>query len=108
MSEMTLAVIAKVKEILRSGLDELEKLEKALKEAPPSAVAEIEFRAEELEKLPWKAYPSGRGSWVFSNLEDPIARHLRELLAREGGAAELHGVKYRFSGQGGKFIVRSK
>ena len=106
MSEIALDTIKAIRERLNEIIADLNKMEDALKNAPPGAIEEVELPKEALDGLPWKPYKSGKGSWIFSNLEDATAKKLREYLAKNQEQMELHGVKYRFSGQDNKFISR--
>ena len=60
----------------------------------------------DLEKLPWKPFSSGNGSWIFSNLDNEIAKTLVELLKKYGGKIEIGNYVYRFSGENNRFISR--
>lgn len=106
MSDTALETVKVIRERLSEIIADLDRMEDALKNAPPGAIEEVELPKEALEGLPWKPYKSGKGSWIFSNLEDPVAKKLREALAKNQGKLELHGAKYRFSGQEQKFISR--
>jgi hypothetical protein len=48
------------------------------------------FTEEDLDALPWKEYPSGKGEWVFA---DQAPKTLVERLEREG-LVELGGYVY--------------
>lgn len=108
MSEIALDTIKAIRERLNEIVADLNRMESALKNAPPGAIEEVELPKEALESLPWKPYKSGSGEWIFSNLEDPTAKSLREALAKNNGRVKLHGVTYRFSSQDNKFISRYK
>ena len=108
MSDIALDTIKAIRERLNEIIADLNKMEDALKNAPPGAIEEVELPKEALDGLPWKPYKSGKGSWIFSNLDDPVAKKLREFLVKNQGKLELHGAKYRFSGQEDKFISRYK
>ena len=106
MSQMAYSIISKVKEVLQTALKEVENLERQLAETEPKALGEIELTAEALNSLPWKPYQTGKGAWIFSNLDNPAVATLRNLLEKAGGRLELHGFIYRFSGSDRRFIAR--
>ena len=108
MSDIALDTIKAIRERLNEIIADLNKMEDALKNAPPGAIEEVELPKEALDGLPWKPYKSGKGSWIFSNLEDATAKKLREFLAKNNGRLKLHDATYRFSGQDNKFISRYK
>lgn len=106
MSEIALDTIKAIKERLTEAIADLDRMEHALMNAPPGAIEEVELPQEALDGLPWKPYKSGKGEWIFSDLEDPTAKKLREALASNQGRIELHGFRYRFSGRDDRFISR--
>ena len=106
MSQIALSILYKTKERLQQALEEIENLEAQLKELPLKTLGEIELTPQALDFLPWKLYESGRGAWIFSNLDNLTARTLRSLLEKANGRLELHGYLYRFSGLERKFISR--
>ena len=106
MSGIALDTIKAIRERLNEVITDLDRMEDALHNAPPGAIDEIELPKEALEHLPWKAYKSGNGSWIFSDLEEPTAKKLKEALVENQGTMDLHGVQYRFSGQDDRFIAR--
>lgn len=106
VSELALSILKSVRQQLEECLNELDKIEKTVKAAPPEVIGELELTKEALQALPWKPYKSGRGSWIFRDLKNPTARVLAEALAKNGGNLELHGTHYRFSGQDNKFIAK--
>lgn len=105
MSETVFAVIRRTREILENALAELDKFERSLREAEPRAQAEVTLTPEVLDKLPWKRFPNGEGEWIFSDIDDPIVKTLRELLNKYSGKLEIHRYTYRLSSNG-KFISR--
>ncbi len=108
MNEIARDIIKAIRERLNEIIADLDKMEDALNNAPPGAVEEVELPKEALDALPWKLYKSGKGEWIFSNLENPTATNLRETLTKNNGKLKLHDATYRFSGQDNKFISRYK
>jgi len=94
---------------LEGRLERIEKmLERILsilegREAKPEGL-----KPEGLDALGWRAYPSGRGEWIFS---DRAPAQLVKELEEKGGSCTLHGYRYRFRGPPDnpkKFIARVK
>ncbi len=106
LSEIALSIIQSIRQQLEECLGELEKIEKNIKESPPEMIGKTEFTKETPEELPWKSFRSGKGAWIFRNLNHPVAQMLVDMLARNGGSTELHGRQYKFSGPNNKLISR--
>jgi len=108
MKDLALQVIEAEIAYHKQRIEELEKkkrdLEKAL--ASPEVKAKLVISPADLEKLPWKNYPNGKGSWIFADLQDPIAKTLVELLEEHSGKIKIGGFVYRFSGPNKKFVSR--
>jgi hypothetical protein len=106
MSEIALDAVKAIRERLSQIIADLDRMENALRNTPLEAIEDADSPKDALNELPWTPYKSGKGAWIFSNLADPRANQLREVLTRNKGTIELYGVKYRFSGPDQKFISR--
>ena len=71
---------------------------------PATAEPEPELDPSFLDKLPWQAYASGVGAWVFSNLEE--AKRLNDELTKLAKPIVIGNHRYRFSGDQNRFISR--
>ena len=63
-----------------------------------------ELDASFLDTLPWKTFASGKGEWVFANVEG--AEVLREVLTHVDNVLVIGYKRYRLSGDKDQFIQR--
>jgi len=57
-----------------------------------------------LDTLPWKTFASGKGEWIFANVEG--AEILREVLTHVDNVLVIGYKRYRLSGDKDQFIQR--
>jgi hypothetical protein len=57
-----------------------------------------------LDTLPWKSFSSGKGEWIFANVEG--AEVLREVLTHVDNVLVIGYKRYRLSGDKSQFIQR--
>jgi hypothetical protein len=106
VSVIALDAVKAIREHLTEVIADLDRMADALQHAPPGAIEDVELPVDALDGLPWKAYTSGNGAWIFADHKDATAAKLRETLTSHRGTLELHGFRYRFSGQQNRFISR--
>lgn len=77
--------------------------------AQPSAIAGSNADVPELDPsfldtFPWKSFSSGKGEWIFANVEG--AEVLREVLTHVDNVLVIGYKRYRLSGDKNQFIQR--
>ena len=73
--------------------------------APAGSSADVpELDPSFLDTLPWKSFSSGKGEWVFANVEG--AEVLREVLMHVDNVFVIGDKRYRLSGDKNQFIQR--
>ena len=91
--------------LLITDLDEVQK--KFNQTTNPDVDATNELSNSDVEDLPWTPYKSGNGSWIFANLDTPIAMTLGQFIRKRGNnRLELYDYVYKFSGRDQVFISR--
>ena len=104
MKDLAIQIIEAEIAYHRQRIEELERKKKILQEALTQP--QIILKPQTLDQLPWKPYSHGNGSWIFSNLDNEIAKTLVELIKKYGGKIEIGNYVYRFSGENNRFISR--
>lgn len=102
------AQLTAIRDGLRTIVEKLSQIDKAYREMPQEAKAELELSPEQLEKLPWKPYREGhRAAWIFADTEG--AEKLHELIKEsETGKVPIGEFEYRLSkGDNRDFISRN-
>jgi len=95
-------IVAKIREILQTALDELDAIERRWREMP----LEAKLDADRLEALPWTPYKNGKGAWLlWGRVEE--AKILKETLEKAPDkTVVVGGFGYRLQGDRLQFISR--
>jgi hypothetical protein len=102
------AEIDVIRDGLRAIVQKLHEIDKAYRETPLRAKAQLELSPEQLEKLPWKPYREGhRAAWIFANTKG--AEKLYKLIKEsQTGKVPIGGFEYKISkGKDREFISRN-
>lgn len=103
------AEIKAIREGLEGIVQRLKNIEKTYTEMPPEAKADFasELDPSELDKLPWRRYNKGPGSWIFGDIEG--AEKLSELIKEsQTGRVPIGNYNYKMSqGRDKTFISRT-
>lgn len=93
---------------LRLLIADLDDVNKKFNQTSTQNVETIDdLKSADIEALPWTPYKSGKGSWIFANLDNPAAEKLCQLVEMTAnGRLELFNHVYKFSGQDHAFISR--
>lgn len=106
MSNVPPIALKSIRERLEKCVIDIKEVERLLLRPSKNTNERISLSKETLDRLPWKLFKSGKGSWIYRDLPNPTAQLLVRLLVANGGSTELHGITYKFSGPNNKFISR--
>jgi hypothetical protein len=102
------AEIDAIRDGLRAIVQKLDQIDKAHRETPAEAKAQLELSPQQLEKLPWKPYREGhRAAWIFADTKG--AEKLYELIKEsQTGKVPIGEFEYKISkGKDREFISRN-
>ena len=101
-SEEVSNIISKIREILQTALDNLNKIEQNYRGLP----IEVKLDIAKIEALPFVPYKSGIGSWLLWE-KNSDARPLRDAVEKAPGRTlDIGGFHYKIGGDRGQFLSR--